>query len=82
MILFKLSKFLSNCHNIKSICIWSLSSPYFPAFGMNTEMYRVNLRKQSECGKIRTRKTPKWKLFAKYEHSRNNSNNKNKLEKH
>ena len=27
------------------------SGPYFPAFGLNTEIYGVNLRIQSECGK-------------------------------
>ena len=35
-----------------------LSGPYFPAFGLNTERYSVALRFQSECGKIRSRKTP------------------------
>ena len=35
-----------------------LSGPYFPAFGLNTESYSVALRFQSECGKIRSRKTP------------------------
>ena len=34
------------------------SGPYFPVFGRNTEIYRVNLRIQSEYRKIRTRKTP------------------------
>ena len=29
-----------------------ISGPYFPAFGLNTEIYGVN---QSECRKIRTR---------------------------
>ena len=32
------------------------SSPYFPAFGLNTEIYFVNLRILSEYRKIRTRK--------------------------
>ena len=40
---------------------WKLSKygvtfgPYFPAFGLNTEIYSVNLRIQSEYRKIRTR---------------------------
>ena len=34
------------------------SGPYFATFGLNTERYRVSLRIQFECGKIRTRKTP------------------------
>ena len=32
------------------------SSPYFPIFGLNTEIYGVNHRIQSEYRKIRTRK--------------------------
>ena len=47
----------------KSVHIWSFSDPYFPAFGLNTERYSVFLRLQSECGKIRTRKTPNTDTF-------------------
>ena len=43
--------------------IWSFSGPYFPAFGLNTEIYGVNLRIHSECGKIQTRKTPNTDTF-------------------
>ena len=32
-----------------------ISGPYFPAFGLNMERYKVSLCIQSECGKIRTR---------------------------
>ena len=32
-----------------------ISGPYFPALGLNTEIYFVSLHIQSECGKIRTR---------------------------
>ena len=32
------------------------SGPYFPVFGLNTEIYSVNLRIQSEYPKIRIRK--------------------------
>ena len=35
----------------------------FSAFGLNTEKYGVSLRIQSECGKIRTRKTPNTDTF-------------------
>ena len=35
----------------------------FPAFGLNTESYRVSLHIQFECGKIRTRKTPETDTF-------------------
>ena len=46
-----------NYHCIKSVCIRSFSDPYFTAFGLNTELI------QSECGKIRTRKTPNTDTF-------------------
>ena len=46
-----------------SFRIRSFSGPYFPAFGLNTERYEVSLRIQSECGKIRTRKTPNKDIF-------------------
>ena len=45
-------------HCKKSVRIRSFSGPCFPAFELNTERYSVSLRIQSECGKIRTRKTP------------------------
>ena len=39
-------------HCVKSVLIRTFSGPYFPVFGL------VSLRIHSECGKIRTRKTP------------------------
>ena len=45
-------------HYIKSFLVRSFSAPYFLAFKLNTEIYCVNLRIQSESKKIRTRKTP------------------------
>ena len=30
--------------------IWRFAGPYFPAFGLDTEIYRINLRIQSKCG--------------------------------
>ena len=44
-------------HCVKGVRIRRFSSPYFPAFGLNTDRYGVSLRIQSECGKIRTIKT-------------------------
>ena len=41
------------------------SGPYFPAFGLNTEIYLVNLRIQSKCGKIRTRKNSPFGHFSR-----------------
>ena len=40
---------------LKSLQIWVISGPYFPVFGLNTEIYSVNLCIQSEYRKIRTR---------------------------
>ena len=37
--------------------------PHFPAFGLITEIYSVNARIHSECGEIRTRKTPNTNTF-------------------
>ena len=37
--------------------------PYFPAFGLNTEIYSVSVHIQSEWGKIRTRETPNTNAF-------------------
>ena len=55
-------------HCVKGVRIRSCSGPYFSAFGLNTERYRVfvfnqnigiqNMRIQSECGKMQTRITP------------------------
>ena len=38
-------------HSVKSVRIWSFSGPYFPAFRLNTEIYKVKLRIQTTCGK-------------------------------
>ena len=48
---------------MKSVRIWSYSGPYFPAFGLNAERYSVSFRIQSECKKIRTRKTQNTDIF-------------------
>ena len=50
-------------HYVKSVRIRSFPGPYFPAFGLNTERYGVSFRIQSECGKIRTRKSPNTVTF-------------------
>ena len=44
----------------KIVCIWS---PYFPAFGLITEIQGLYLGIQSKCGKILTRITPKTDTF-------------------
>ena len=56
--------FFSNAfHYVKSVHIRSFSSPFFHAFGLNTERYRVPLRIQFKCGKIQARKTPNTDIF-------------------
>ena len=41
------------------------SGPYFPAFGLNTEIYSVNLRIQSEYRKIGTRNNSVFEHFSR-----------------
>ena len=48
---------------VKSTRVRRFTGPYFSAFGLNTERYGVSIRIQSECGKIRTRKTPNTETF-------------------
>ena len=48
---------------VKSVRIRSFSCLYCPAIGSKTEIYWVNLRIHSECGEIRTRKTPDTDTF-------------------
>ena len=51
------------CHCMKRVRIRSFSGPLFLAFELNTERYSVSLLIQSECGNIRTRKTPNVDTF-------------------
>ena len=44
-------------HCLESVLVQSFSGPCFPAFGFNADIYRENLRIQSERGKIQPRKT-------------------------
>ena len=39
-------------HYVKSVRIRSFSSPYFPAFGLNTDRYSLSLHIQSKCRDI------------------------------
>ena len=50
-------------HYIKSVRIRNFSDPHFPTFRLTKEIYSVNIRIQSQCGKIRTRKTPDTDTF-------------------
>ena len=42
-----------------------IPGPYFPVFGLNTGIYSVNLRIQSEYKKIRTRNNSGFELFSR-----------------
>ena len=43
----------------------AISGPYFPVFGLNTEIYTVNFRIQSEYRKIRTRNNSVFGYFSR-----------------
>ena len=58
-----LSVLRKDLHCVKSVRIRSFSGPYFPTIGTNTERYGLPLRIQSECGELRTRKTPNMVTF-------------------
>ena len=45
---------LSAVHCVKSVRIRSYSGPYFPAFGLNKEIYSVPLRIHPNAGKYGT----------------------------
>ena len=47
---------MHTAHCVESVHIRSFPGPYFPAFGLNTEIFFANLRIHSEYRKIRTRK--------------------------
>ena len=51
-------------HCVKSVQIWSFSGPYFPVFGLNTEIYSINLRMRSKYRKIRSRKNSVFGHFS------------------
>ena len=61
------SKFLSvNAHCVKSVQIRNFFGSYFPVFGLNTEIYGVNMdqKKTKKYRKIRTRKNSVLKQFT------------------
>ena len=61
--IFSRTYFSRDLHCVKSVPIRSFSSPYFPAFGLNTDRLSVSLRIQSECRKIWIRITPNTDSF-------------------
>ena len=61
----QLNNHLKEAHSVKSVRIWSYSGLHFPIFGLNIERYRIFLRVQSECGKMRSRITTNTATFHK-----------------
>ena len=61
----KYSEDRSDC--VKSIQKRGFCGSYFPAFGMNAEIYGVKLRIHSECRKIRTRKNSVYGHYSRCE---------------
>ena len=57
--------------SVKNVQLWSFFCPVFPVFGLNTEIYGVNLRTQSECRKIRTWKNSVFGHFSCSIHTAN-----------
>ena len=57
-----------------TVNLWKMSKygvffgQYFPLYGLNTEIFGVNLRIQSEYGKIRTRKNHVFANFSRSEY--------------
>ena len=56
---------IQNCTAWKVSKYGFFSGPYFPVPGLNTEIYFVNLRIQSEYGKIRTKKNSAFGHFSR-----------------
>ena len=54
-------------HCVKSVQVRSYSGPYFPIFGLDTEIFAVNVFIQSEYGKIQTRKNSVFGHFSRSE---------------
>ena len=58
-------------HTLPNSTVWKvskygvISGPYFPVFGLNTEIYFVNLRIQFEYRKIRTRNNSVFGHFSR-----------------
>ena len=55
--------YLCYYHCVKVVCIRSFSGVYFSVFGLNTEIYPVNLCIQCECGKKTDQKNSEYGNF-------------------
>ena len=56
-LLAPLNNYSKDLHCVESARIRGFYVPYFPAFGLHTERYRVSPHIPSKCGKIRSRET-------------------------
>ena len=63
-VLFRLINYMSIITAWKVSKYGVITGPYFLVFGLNTEIYRVNLRIQSGYRKIRTRKNSVFGHFS------------------
>ena len=67
----KLKKLYLTFIRLMTTAVWKVSKcavffgPYFPMFGLNTEIYSVNLRIQSDYEKIWTRKSSVFENFSR-----------------
>ena len=50
---------------MESVRIQSFSGPYFPAFGLSMEIYRVNVRIQSKLGENTDQKNSEYGHFLR-----------------
>ena len=57
-------------HCVKSVQVRIFFLSVFPAFGLNRKVYSLNIRIQSKCGKIRTRRKPVFRHFSRSAPSR------------
>ena len=60
----QLTAFSRSLHFVKVSKYGVFYGPYFPVLGLNTEIYRVNLRIQARYGKLRTRKNSVFEHFS------------------
>ena len=58
-------KYWQNIYWVKSVQMRIISGPYFPVFGLNTAIFSVNLRLQTEYRKIKTRNNFVFGHFSK-----------------
>ena len=58
-------EYIEDQYYVKSVQILFFSGPYFTVFGVNSDIYSVNLRIQYECTKIGTTKNSVFGHFSR-----------------